>query len=167
MIKINFHFPKVIFKSWVTKDSKWYRNMGFHLGWLFDNVGNVTLNDFFLKIIILTDTGENVQKWTRVFSTRRWVILVARTRRKKGEDNGLSNFGRFRLWTSFESASVSVKRSFEVTYQFWKALFWTEFQFFELCGMVCSDFYFRISFDEFTGRLRTTGIETGPLSLIL
>ena len=24
-----------------------------------------------------TDTGENVQKWTRVFSTRRWVILVA------------------------------------------------------------------------------------------
>ena len=33
--------------------------------------------------IRLTDTGENVQKWTRVFSTRRWVILVARTRRKK------------------------------------------------------------------------------------
>ena len=32
---------------------------------------------------LLTDTGENVQKWTRVFSTRRWVILVARTRRKK------------------------------------------------------------------------------------
>ena len=31
----------------------------------------------------LNDTGENVQKWTRVFSTRRWVILVARTRRKK------------------------------------------------------------------------------------
>ena len=31
----------------------------------------------------LTDTGENVQKWTRVLSTRRWVILVARTRRKK------------------------------------------------------------------------------------
>ena len=31
----------------------------------------------------LTDTGVNVQKRTRVFSTRRWVILVARTRRKK------------------------------------------------------------------------------------
>ena len=31
----------------------------------------------------LTDTGENVQKWTRLFSTRRWVILVAWTRRKK------------------------------------------------------------------------------------
>ena len=31
----------------------------------------------------LTDTGENVQKWTRVFSTRRWVIHVARARRKK------------------------------------------------------------------------------------
>ena len=30
----------------------------------------------------LTDTGQNVQKWTRVFSTRRWVILFARTRRK-------------------------------------------------------------------------------------
>ena len=31
----------------------------------------------------LTDTGENVQKWTRVFWTRRWVKLVARTHRKK------------------------------------------------------------------------------------
>ena len=31
----------------------------------------------------LSDTGENVQKWTRVFSTRRWAILVARTGRKK------------------------------------------------------------------------------------
>ena len=30
----------------------------------------------------LTDTGENVEKWTRVFSTRSWVILVALTRRK-------------------------------------------------------------------------------------
>ena len=34
-------------------------------------------------LLVLTDTGENVQKWTRVFSTRRWVILDARTRRKK------------------------------------------------------------------------------------
>ena len=33
--------------------------------------------------ITISDTGENVQKWTRFFSTRRWVILVARTRRKK------------------------------------------------------------------------------------
>ena len=33
--------------------------------------------------IYLADTSENVQKWTRVFSTRRWVILVARTRRRK------------------------------------------------------------------------------------
>ena len=56
----------------------------------------------------LTDTGENVQKWTRVFSTRRRVILVARTRRKKREENGVSTFERFRLWTSFESSPVSV-----------------------------------------------------------
>ena len=42
---------------------------------------------FFVLFLDLTDTGENVQKWTRVFSTRRWVILVARTRRKKGEEN--------------------------------------------------------------------------------
>ena len=35
---------------------------------------------------VLTDTGENVQKWTRVFSTRRWVILVAQTRRKTEEE---------------------------------------------------------------------------------
>ena len=38
---------------------------------------------FFSKNVALTDTRENVQKWTRVFSTRRWVILVARPRRKK------------------------------------------------------------------------------------
>ena len=36
---------------------------------------------------VLTDTGENVQKWTRVFSTRRWVILVVQTRRKKVENS--------------------------------------------------------------------------------
>ena len=56
----------------------------------------------------LTDTGENVQKWTRVFSTRHWVILVARTCRKK-EENSVSTFGRFRLRISFESSPVSVK----------------------------------------------------------
>ena len=38
---------------------------------------------FFAKNVDLTDTGENVQKWTRIFSTQRSVILVARTRRKK------------------------------------------------------------------------------------
>ena len=38
-------------------------------------------------ILFSTDTGENVQKWTRVFSIRRWVILVARTRQKKQENN--------------------------------------------------------------------------------
>ena len=32
---------------------------------------------------VLTDTGEKVQKWTRLFPTRRWVILVARMRREK------------------------------------------------------------------------------------
>ena len=61
--------------------------------------------------LYLTDTGENVQKWTRGFSTRRWVILVARKRRKrrkKREENSMSTFERFRLWTSFESPPVSV-----------------------------------------------------------
>ena len=46
----------------------------------------------------LTNTGENVQKWTRVFSTRRWAILVARTRRKNRERKSVSIFGRFRLY---------------------------------------------------------------------
>ena len=68
--------------------------------------------------IILTDTGENVQKWTRVFSTRRWVILVARTRRKKRRKILASTIGRFRLWTSFESSPVSVKTSLlKIIYQ--------------------------------------------------
>ena len=60
----------------------------------------------------LTDTGDNVQKCTRVFSTRRWAILVVRTRRKKREENIVSTFGRFRLWTSLERSPVSVNALF-------------------------------------------------------
>ena len=48
-----------------------------------------------IKLMHLTDTGENVQKWTRVFSTRRWVILVARTRRKKKKKNTCVYFWTF------------------------------------------------------------------------
>ena len=51
----------------------------------------------------LTDTGENVQKWTRVFSTRRWLSS------EKREENRASTFGQIRLWTSFESSPISVK----------------------------------------------------------
>ena len=54
---------------------------------------------------MLTDTCE---KWTRVFSTRRWVILVARARRKKKRRKSVSTFDRFRLWTTFASSLVSV-----------------------------------------------------------
>ena len=66
-------------------------------------------NLIFFLIFNLIDTGENVQKWTRVFSTRRWVILVARTRRKKEKQIAwwqiaAFTFERFRLWTSFESS---------------------------------------------------------------
>ena len=49
----------------------------------------------FLKI-----PGETVQKWTRAFSTRRWVILVARMRRKKEKKILASTFGQIRLWTT-------------------------------------------------------------------
>ena len=70
----------------------------------------------------LTDTGKNVQKWTRVFPTRRWVILVARTRRKKRVENSVSTFGRFRLWTSFESSPVSVNNLQIQNYDPWKSL---------------------------------------------
>ena len=47
----------------------------------------------------LTDTGQNVQK----SHTRRSDAS------EKSEDNSVSTFGRFRLWTSLESSSVSVK----------------------------------------------------------
>ena len=57
----------------------------------------------------LTDTGENVQKRTRVF----FDSALSHTRRsdasEKREENSVSSFGRFRLWTSFESSPVSVK----------------------------------------------------------
>ena len=60
----------------------------------------------------LTDTGDYVQKWTRIFSTRRWDIFVARTLRKKEKKIFASNFGQIRLWTSFESSPVSVNQKF-------------------------------------------------------
>ena len=64
---------------------------------LYDTVFNtISFNNKNWKLGSLTDTRENVQKWTRVFSTGRWVILVARTRRKKREENSVSTFGRFR-----------------------------------------------------------------------
>ena len=40
----------------------------------------------------LNNKGENVQKWTR----------------EKREENSVSTFGRFRLWTSFESSPASL-----------------------------------------------------------
>ena len=45
-----------------------------------------------------TDTGGNVQKWTRLFSTRRWVVLVARTRRKEEKKILTSALGQIRLY---------------------------------------------------------------------
>ena len=55
-------------------------------------------------ILNLTDTGENVQKWTGVFST-----LTRRSEAsEKREENNVSTFGRFRQWTSFESSLASV-----------------------------------------------------------
>ena len=62
---------------------------------------------YLLKLLI--DTGEYVQKWTRVFSTQHWVIIVARMRRKKGKKILASTFGRFRLWTGLDSSPVSVR----------------------------------------------------------
>ena len=64
----------------------------------------------YVKIRVLSNTGESVQKWTRIFSTRRWVIFVARTRRKKKKKILPSTFGQIHLWTSFESSPVSVNR---------------------------------------------------------
>ena len=56
----------------------------------------------------LTDTGENVQKWTRVFRLgAESYSSLGRVGKKK--ENSVSTFGLFRLWTSFESSPVSVK----------------------------------------------------------
>ena len=86
---------------------------------------------FYMKLwyFSLTNTGKNAQKWTRVFSTRRWVILVARTRRKK-EENSVSTFGCFRLWTNLESSPLSVKMAL-VSQYFWEE---SKFRFFDLSG---------------------------------
>ena len=83
----SFRILSGVWKAFLTKESRWIYSYG---------------------VLMLTDTDENVQKWTRVVSTRRWVILVARSCLKREEKN-VSTFGRFRLWTSFESSPVSVK----------------------------------------------------------
>ena len=81
------------------------------------------------KNLSTTGFGQNSgnNRRTQVFSTRRRVILVARTRRKKGEENSVSTFGRFRLCKSFESSPVSVKDSqtkiSDLSYTKWTANF--------------------------------------------
>ena len=62
----------------------------------------------------LTDTDENVQKWARVFSTRGWVILVARTRRKK--ENKIA----CPLLDVFAWGQVSSPRLYWLNQNFWK-----------------------------------------------
>ena len=51
-----------------------------------------------------------------IFDSALTVILVARSpslgRVRKREENSASTFGRFRLWTSFDSSPVSVKAKF-------------------------------------------------------
>ena len=62
---------------------------------------------------ILNDPGEFAPKWTRVFTTRRWVILVARTRRKKIEENTDVHFSanspvdKFRVLACIGKATLS------------------------------------------------------------
>ena len=58
---------------------------------------------------MLTDIDENVQKWTRVFSTRRWVNLVARTRGKKKEKKKACP-----LLDAFPSGQVSSPRLYRL-----------------------------------------------------
>ena len=54
---------------------------------------NMVISISWVKFWVLTDTGEFAPKWARVFSTRRWVILFARMRRKKKEENIRVHFG--------------------------------------------------------------------------
>ena len=61
----------------------------------------------------LTNTGENVQKWTRVFSTRCWVILVAWTRRKKEKEIACP------LLDVFAFEQVSSHHLYRLTKEFW------------------------------------------------
>ena len=81
---------------------------------------------------LLTDTGEKFQNWTRVFSTRRWVILVARKRRKKREENSVSTFGRFfKFLTTFYldyNFTTNFDWSFRINFfgRYWGQLFFNE-----------------------------------------
>ena len=71
------------------------------------------LVNYLANEIDLTDTGENVQKWTRVFSTRLLVILVARTHRKK--ENKIA----CPLLNVFACEQVSSPRLYRLNGNFW------------------------------------------------
>ena len=74
-----FHFAKNSIRFILVKNNKWFlKREILRIHKKFKIKGQRVDN-----LVLWTDIGENVQKWTRVFSTRHWVILVARTRRKK------------------------------------------------------------------------------------
>ena len=70
---------------------------------IFDDLELFLIGKNEIKLIRLTDKGKNVEKWTRVFSTRRLDAS------EKREEKSVSTFGRFCLLTSFESSPVSVE----------------------------------------------------------
>ena len=71
-------------------------------------IGKLKFDGISNNILSLTDTGEFAPKWTRIFSTRRWVILVARTRRKKRK-----KYWRL-LWCKFACGQVSGPRLYRL-----------------------------------------------------
>ena len=77
----------------------------------------------------LSDAGEKVQKWTRLISTRRWVILVARTRRIKRRKYSRLHLdvfacGQVRLyWLSSFSRSLIQKRKWLIFSEWYIYLF--------------------------------------------
>ena len=74
--------------------------------------GTLFVSPDYLSMTPLSDTGENVQKWTRVFSTAESYSSFGRI--GKREEYSVSTFGRFRLWTSLEYSPVSVIRPYQV-----------------------------------------------------
>ena len=78
-----FEINRFIFES-IQKRNTYYVSPTWFLILIYQNWQKLNKNTA-STMTLLTDTGENVQKWTRVFPTRCWVILVARTRPKKRE----------------------------------------------------------------------------------
>ena len=69
---------------------------------------NLSIENIHFSTYCLTDTGENVQKWTRVFRLGA-ESFSSLGRVGKKEENSMSTFGHFRLYRLNKKSIIKVE----------------------------------------------------------